>query len=338
VATRTTRDHLQAKADELAIELRSAEERLEVLQSRPSIPNGTQGPDEEPPLSHEQELAVEVSELKRDLELNIAELYRVNEQIEVYKGISQSTEERLQELVETNDQYRQETESALEEKDSKIKNLEQRIEDITSELSTSDEELSKLRDLQSESTRRLEEQKTSFEAEITRLKEQEERNAEQAQFNLEATKAQAEIATEAQQNYENELVKHAEAATTAQNLRAQNNNIRLEMVNLRTQAESAKTDLAQKGDSWSEMKHRYEQEVSDLRKRRDEASQQNSILHSQLEALTAQITTLQRDRAAIAPGESGESAGPGLESLQEVIKYLRREKEIVDVQFHLQTL
>lgn len=337
-ATKTARDHLQARVDEMTVELRSAEERLEVLQSRPVTgpPGDAQNVDESA-LSREQELAVEVSELKRDLELRMAELDRANEQVETYKSISQSSEERLQELTETNDQYRQETERILEEKDKKMAELEQRIEDITSELTTTNNELSTLRDEQSESGRRLDEQKATLETEIARLKDLAERSEEQAQFNLEASKAQAEIAQEAQQNYENELLKHAEAARALQTVRSEANQLRLEIADQRTQASSANRILAQKEESFASQKEQYERELADLRNRREEVVQQNAHLHSQLETLTRQIGDLQRDRSQLSHVETGDPATPGLDDLQEVIKYLRREKEIVDVQYHLST-
>lgn len=336
-SAKTARDHLQARVDELSVELRSAEERLEVL-TRPAEPAAQENGTEESSLTKEQELSVEISELKRDLDLKVSELERANEQVEVYKNISQSSEERLQELGETNDQYREETEAILAEKDGKIKDLQQRIDDISSELSTTNLELSKLRDEQAEAGRKLDEQKAGFETEIERLKEEADKSAEQAQFNLEASKVQAQIATEAQQNYENELVRHADAAKALHSIREEANQLKLEAVDLRTQATTIKADLEQKEASWNELKDRYEREVSDLKQRREEAMQQNTLLHNQLERLTQQISTLQRDRAALAEGENAEGptqSSVDLDESQEMIRYLRREKEIIEVQHHI---
>jgi nucleoprotein TPR len=336
-AAMTTRDHLQARVDEITIDLRSAEERVAVL-SQPATQTAEEDPSNESSLSREQELAVEVSELKRDLDQKTSELARTVEQVEVYKSIAQQAEDRLQELAETNDQYREETERDLEEKNAKVRDLEQRIEDITSELTTTNTELSKLRDEHSESGRRLDEQKNTLEAEIARVKEEAERNLEQAQYNLEASKAQGQIATEAQQNYEKELILHAEAAKTAQSHKAEVSQLKLDLVDSRTKAESATRDLAQKEESWAEMKGRFERELSDLKQRREEVVQQNTLLHNQLETLTNQISQLQKDRAATVDSEANnESPATGADNLQEVIKYLRREKEIVDVQYHLST-
>ena len=333
-STKTSRDHLQARVDELTVELRSAEERLEVYTKPPEAPLEQAG-DEESSASREQELALEVSELKRDLDLTKSELERTNEQIEVYKGISQASEERLQELAETNDQYREETEASIAEKDATTRNLEQRVRDIASELENTNSELSRLRNEQSNVDRKLEEQKATFETDIARLREQEERSSEEAKFNLEASKAQAQIAQEAQQNYETELVKHAEAAKALHTVRTDANQLRLDMVDLKTQAEGAQIDLQQKESSWGELKDRYEAELANIRQRREEATQQNTLLHGQLESLTQQIGALQRGRTATEEDNNPATSGSELERMQEVIKYLRKEKEIVDVQFHL---
>ncbi|ODH19930.1 hypothetical protein ACO22_06041 [Paracoccidioides brasiliensis] len=347
IATKSTRDHLQSRVDELSVELKSAEEKLKVLQRKPSTAVATsptaptdneQEATDESGLTREQELGVEVSELKRDLEFAKSELEHAKEQVEDYKAISQSTEERLQSLTDTNDQYQEDTNRLLEEKDSKISELERRIEEITSELSATNSELSKLREQEVESQRRFDDQKAMLESEISRLKEQDERYAAAAQYHQQDLKAQAEIAQHAQQSYENELLKHAEAAKNLQIVRAEANELKLEAVDLRTQAETAKNSLTQQEENWNEMKARFEREIMELNRRREEIVNQNTLLHQQLENITRQISSLQRDKESMPEevDESGSSAS-SLEGLQEVIKFLRREKEIVDVQYHLST-
>ncbi|BDD55673.1 hypothetical protein MPDQ_000867 [Monascus purpureus] len=345
VAAKTTRDHLQSRVDELTVELRSAEERVQVLQSRPSVsapsvetPQVTEETTEVSGLTREQELGIQVAELKRDLELAKAELEHSKEQVEDYKAISQATEERLQSVTETQEQYREETERLVEQKDKEIQDLEKRIEEISEELSTTNSELTKLRDEQGDVARRLEEQKISYEADISRIKDENERLVAAAQFHQDDLKAQAEIAQHAQQNYESELVKHAEAAKNLQAVRGEANQLKLEVVELKSRAETLKKDLSQKEESWNELRARYEGEISELQKRREEVLHQNSLLHNQLESITHQISALQKDRTTLPETEQeGETMSPNLEGLQEVIRYLRREKEIVDVQYHLST-
>ncbi|KAJ5823565.1 hypothetical protein N7447_005905 [Penicillium robsamsonii] len=345
VAAKTTRDHLQSRVDELAVELKSAEERLQVLNSRPSVSAGTtegltagEESAEGSGLSREQELSIEISELKRDLELAKGELEHAKQLAEDYQAISQASEERLESATETQEQYREETDRLVEEKNTKIQDLETRIEEISAELSASNTEMTNLREEQVEAMRRLEEQKANFESEITRLKADNERHVTAAQYHQEDLNAQAEIAKHAQQNYETELVKHAEAAKNLQVVRAESNQLKLDIAQLRTQSEGYKTDLSQKEESWAEQRATYEGELSELQKRREEVIHQNSVLHTQLENITSQISSLQRDRMNVSDDEQeGEQAAPNLEGLQEVIKFLRREKEIVEVQYHLST-
>lgn len=340
VAIKTTKDHLQSRVDELTVELKSAEERLQVLQSRPSGPSVpaetpavTQEATDGSGLTREQELSMEISELKRDLDLAKNELAHAKERVEEYQAISQSTEERMESEAETHAQYREETDALLEERNKKIQDLETRIEEISTEMSSNASELSKLRESQGEATRHLEEQKADLESQITRLKDDNERHIEAAKYHQEDLKAQAEIAQTAQQNYESELVKHADAARNLQTVRAEANQVKLEMTEMRTQAETLKKDLGQKEESWAEQKARYDTELLELQKRREEVLRQNSLLHEQVQGITAQISSLQRDRANFSEAEEQEGElAPNLERQQQLISWLRKEKEILELQ------
>ena len=339
VAVKTTRDHLQARVDELNIELRSAEERVHLLQPSSTVRNEPESrniPDEESQLTREQELALQVSELRRDLELSRAEVESAQSQIEQYKAISQASEEQLNSLNETQDVYRQETDKALDEKSAKLRDLQSRIDDLVSELSSTASELAELRTKESENGQRLEEQRLAFETELAQLKDQDERHATAAQYHQEDLKVQAEIAQQAQQNYENELVKHAEAAKALQSVRAQLNEVRVQSVELKTEAESARTALAQSEESWADSKERYERELREVKLGKENLNVQNNRLHKQLDEVTSQISSLRR-RTSVGENDDVDhaSAAPDIENLQEVIKYLRREKEIVDVQLEL---
>lgn len=341
VAVKTTRDHLQKRVDDMTVELRNVEERARLLQSS-SGPrqDSTQTAEEDSDPSKEQELGLEISELKRDLELSRKDLESAQVQVEQYKAISQSSEEQLQSINETHDLYRQEMDKAIEGSTAKVQELQLRINELTSEHSSTVSELSEVRVKDAESRRRLEEERSAFETRIAQLKDQDERHATAAQYHQEDLKAQAEIAQQAQQNYENELVKHAEAAKALQSVRSQFNELKIQMVELKTEAESARASLAQSEESWVEAKDCYERELSEVRQGKENLIAQNNLLHRQLEDVSSQISNL-RKHNSIGESENSNnaatSASPDFENLNEVIKYLRREKEIVDVQFELST-
>ena len=341
VATKTGRDHLQARVDEMTIELRSVEERLAVLQSQPSVSaNGVEN-DQPASLSIEQDLAMQVSELKRDLELTSGELANAKAQVDQYKAISQSVEEELQSLNETQDQYRQEMDGIIEEKESKIRETQDTVEALRTEITDTNSEVISLRSENSDGSRKLQEQKILLEAEIANLKDLKERSDAAAHYYQEDLKGQVEIAQKAQQDYDNELVKHAEAAKNLQKLRAEHVQLRQEIVELKVEAESARKLLVQGEESWLSTRDRYEHELSELRIRREDAIAQNKLLHQQLEAIGKQVNDLQQRRTLdLEEVEgSGGSASPAAstENWQEIVRYVRREKEIVDVQWGLST-
>ncbi len=344
VEARTTRDHLQSRLDEMSIELRSAEERVHLLQPVTSGNSKSLSGEEprlmevseDPEMSKEQELSLQISDLQRDLELKKNELENAKGQIEQYKAISQSSEEQLQSLNETQDMFRQETDKLIEEKNAKINELETRVEHMSAELASTTSELSVLRSQTSEHDRRLQEQERSHEERIARLKDQHDRHAAAAQYLQDDLRVQAEIAQQAQQNYENELVKHAEAAKALQSVREQLNELKVQAIELKTEAESSRVSLAESKELWAESRDRYEKELHDVKVGKENLQIQNDRLHQQMENLTDQISNLRKN---VSGGETDDSVGDisksDTENLQEVIKYLRREKEIVDVQLEL---
>ncbi|KAG5972102.1 hypothetical protein E4U55_000906, partial [Claviceps digitariae] len=345
VGVRTTRDHLQARVDELTVELRNAEERVGRLQPRPTPRPGLGGDVSE----RQQELETElhdlnndISDLKRDLDLANTQLENAKAQAEQYREISQSNEETLEDLRASQEQYRLEMESLIEEKDSKIKELSQRVEDMSEELSRTNTEMSQLRDSQGEVARKYEDEKSILEDELKRLKEDSARHLEATRYHQQDLRAQAEIASKAQQDYEKELVKHAEAAKLVQQLRSEYNALKSESASLRAEAESAKVTLAQSEGSWEERRQQLEQEMTELTARREDVNAQNKLLHQQLEGLTAQVAALQQSRSGGDHGGGDEAMSPvdvsdALEGLRELNSYLRREKEILEVQYDLKS-
>jgi len=336
-----TRDQLQVRVDEMTIDLRSAEQRLEVFQNRPAPnTNGRMSAavgEPTSPVTEGQELALRVTELGRDLELAKRDLTSKEEQVQQYKSISQCSEEELNSLNQSHDQYKQEMDKIIEHKEATIKELEQNVEQFRTKLLDQEAELGALRNEKEQHSQDLQAQRTKLGNELSKVREQKERSEAAAQFYQEDLRVQADIAKQAQANYENELVKHADAAKSLHNLRAELSQIKLEAVELNTARDSAHSRLSQSEESWTEAKFRYERELVEIKTRRDDVNAQNRLLHEQLENVNVQIAKIQRARSsgAMTVSSDGASTVPLTDNMQELIKYLRREKEIVDVQFEL---
>jgi nucleoprotein TPR len=344
IAAKTARDQLQVRVEELKIDLHTAEEKVNVLQPRPTPRVEVQqeaqqenGDGSELPV--EQRLALEISELKRDLEYAKTDLENTKQQVQVYRSISQASEEELASFSATADQYKEETEAIVAQKDARIKELEQRIEDLTSELTTTNSELSELRTNAESITSLLAEQKAIFESDLTRLRDDADRHAEEKKLFQEDLKAQAAIAQQAQQSYEDELVKHADAARSLQLVRKDFNDARTSISTAMAEAEAAKISLERGEESWKDQRERFEADIEELKLRRHDVDEQNKLLHKQMEAFSNELASLRQGRSA-ASASSESNAGENVSAdatgnYQEVIKYLRREKEIVDVQHEL---
>lgn len=341
VAAKTSKDHLQARVEELTIELRNAREKAERLQPRPTPRPGTT--DEQQTADEETEAQIqalidEVSDLKRDLDLANSLLTNAKTQAEQYREISQAAEEELNAHNTTQEQYREEVESALASKDAQIKELQQRVEDLSTELANSNNELSSIRDSQAEFTRKFDEEKRILESEVARLKDDGERLKERAKYHQQDLRAQADIAKKAQQDYEHELVKHAEAAQALQAIRSQHNKVKTESASLRSEAESAKHALEENKQSFAGREKQLRQEIADLKERRKDTDQQNKMLQDQLNSVTSQIASIKENRAAFmqtTDAATVSTPGSDLERFMELNMYLSREKDIIEVQYNL---
>ncbi|TKA61007.1 hypothetical protein B0A55_12731, partial [Friedmanniomyces simplex] len=336
VAAKTQRDQLQARVEEMKIDLRAAEEKNAALQPRPTprapaMQNSEQANGEgTEELPAEQRLGIEVSDLKRDLGLVRNELESARQQVEQYRSIAQSTEEELARFTETSEQYREDTDRVLAEKDARVKELEQRVEDLTSEIATTSTGMSELRGQADEASRALEEQRGGFEAELARLKDDAERYAEEKAMLQGDIKAQAEIAQQAQQSYEDELVKHAAAAQSLQAVRREYHELRTDIAGVKAEAEAARGSLERGEESWAEQRERFVRELEEARRRREDVDGQNGVLHRQMESFSAELAALRQGRNSLATAVGGGHPFPAPGE-----GFLRWEKEIVDVQYEL---
>ena len=349
----TSRDHLQLRVDELTAELKVAEEQVQALR-RGQEKRHHDGeasaeqdeldiePNHEASINREHDMSAEMSELKHELELTQTELRETKGQVEQYKAISHSSEEQLQSLNDTYEQYRHEFDQLIAEKDAKVQSLTERVEELLKDISDTGSELSGLRAELHEKAAQAQQEKVTVQLEITKLKNENERLDAAAASYQQDLRTQAEIAQQAQQNYENELLKHAEAAKSLQDLRKEHNQLRTDAVQLRSDAEGGRAALTQNESIWEETRQRYEGELREMQSRREDVSKQNDLLHNQLEAVSKEIEALRQSRSTDQSGQGdiesasdSSTANRSIGQLREVITFLRRDKEIVDVQYEM---
>lgn len=325
----TACQQLEQRVTELQAQLQSAEERAQAL--RPRQTNGTRD-DSEDSASREEELEAQVADLQRKIERKQEDLEVANGQIETFQAIAQEAEDQLRSQLETHEQYEQEMTAAQQEKDATITDLQQRVDEISSELATSNTELTELRGQHEQETLRLAQHKDALEIEIARLKDEVTDFKAEVDTQAQLVATQADIATRAQQDYEHELAKHGETMKTLRKLRDEHDQLKTEIAQFKAQAEAAQATLAQNEEHWTTTREQFESQIAEAQRNYDGAKQHNKTLLRQFDDYKAQIDALKSNRAAAGDAEDTSSNSSGL---QEINDYLRREKEILEVQLNL---
>lgn len=326
----TARQQLEQRVAELQSQLQSAEERVQSL--RPRQANSADDGNVDP-ATREEELEAQVSELQRKIERKQEDLEVANGQIETFQAIAQEAEDQLRSQLETHEQYEQEMSTSQQEKDATIADLQQRVDEISSELATSNTELTDLRGQHEQETLRLTQQKDALESEIARLKGDVSDYKAEVENQAQLVASQAEIATRAQQDYEHELAKHGETMKSLRVLRDEHNQLKTEIAQFKAQAEAAQATLAQNEEHWTSTREQFESQIAEAQRNYDGAKQHNKTLLRQFDDYKAQIEALKSSRA-LSAGEA-ENSSSDSSGLQEINDYLRREKEILEVQLNL---
>jgi nucleoprotein TPR len=340
---------LQARVNELTVELKSAEERARSLPLQPSVTASVTEPavvvqesGEGNDMTPEEELSLEVSKLKRELELTKSELDHANQLAQDYQAISQDTEERLESVTETQEQYRQETDAIIKEKDEMIQSLKTRIDEISAELVNANSEISQLKEKQSESTRHLEEREAQFESEISRLNQIIESHVAAAQCHEEDMKAQAEISDlaqrnydQAQQKYEKEFLERVAATENLQSVRHEVNELKLQIVKLEQQTEAYKKDLGEKEEIWTEHQEKLKVDLNELKTRREELQKENEHLYTLIENHKSQNLALRRRAEGSGEMLEGDQVASSTQAEEDIIASLRNRLQIVETESDL---
>ncbi|CAE6498266.1 unnamed protein product [Rhizoctonia solani] len=328
-----SRVHLQERVDGLVKEAQSLREKLAVYEGRAPgapMPEG---------LNREQQLEIELGDVRAALKIAELDLASARQHVEQFKAISEASEQALREHMETWDTFKEEHEALIARKDADIAGLEERLRGLLDDFTKTSTERNQLQ-------RDLEAQRTSFETEKRELEgaiadlSKVDGSAQAAhQSAQEDLRAQAALAQQANEKYERELLAHAEALKQINQLKSTITDLQSEVRKTTASSETATVKLQASEASWARQKETMEKEVSELTSRMTALQQQNALLHSQLEDVNTQAAKIRQTATAAAESlaidSSDSDADSKMQQLREVIAFVRKEKEIVDLQLHL---
>lgn len=158
----------------------------------------------------------------------------------------------------------------------------------------------------------------------------------------------------AEEKYEREIVAHADAIKTLERTKEQLLQAQAASRDFQTRTETAQANLLAKEMSWKSQKEVMDKQILELSTRfvacsaglsrradlNDVSAQdltaQNDLLHQHLESVSSQAARI-RQAADSSVGDADDVNGPepAASELRSVVSYLRKEKEIADLQLEI---
>ncbi|SGY80993.1 BQ5605_C009g05432 [Microbotryum silenes-dioicae] len=341
VEAETSRTHLDLRVQDLQLQVTAREEKLAIYEGRSAA---ARAGGEASSLSATEQLEIMLADVRIELEETKAKLERSVVHARELQNIADAQGGALAELQATYDAYKISVDARIAEKNGEIASLRERLHSLTTDLTDQSRQNSELH-------AQIEAERVAFEKErkvledslaAVRAHEQDARNASfQAQNDV---RQQAQRAKDAHEKYERELVAHAEDVKQLSEVKGKLEHARRQTREAQTANEVSKTNLAASEESWARQKVALDGELADVKKRCEDLTSQNALLHQHLESTTAQAASLQKSTLTGAPGadsaaveglDAAVSTASPSDELFGVITFLRREKEIVDFQLDL---
>ncbi|KAE8224720.1 hypothetical protein CF319_g2423 [Tilletia indica] len=322
---------LSTKHEELSKELQLKLEMLAVYE-RQASEDDTDG------VSKEKKLEMELAEVRGNLKALAVELEATKAHMEQYKSIAQGAEDATEQLQTTLDETKKDAAEQVAAKENEMNSIKQRMNTFIEELSKAQEEAAGLKKQLASQKAEFNSQKKELEDTLTQLTGAEEAATAREEPIRSDRDQQARLAEEAERKYQSELVAHAKDVEELHRVRDQLRTAQVESREAVRAKETAEANLTGSEASWITQREAIGREIDDLKKSIDDLKKQNALLHDALESANNQATKLRQAHADSTADnfdpDQSISAIPTTE-LGEVVRYIRKEKEIVDVQLGL---
>uniref|UniRef100_A0A3B4G672 Nucleoprotein TPR n=1 Tax=Pundamilia nyererei TaxID=303518 RepID=A0A3B4G672_9CICH len=330
-----TQNTLQQKTREL---LRSSEQQVAALKAqlasatsseatmRSPVPAASQLPSQsEQELSEVKGLLHSVEEKKSELE---EQLKSANASVEQYRSVVLTLEDSLEKEKE----LRSPLEVRLKESEEVQKQLEKKIL-----------ELEKMKQQEQEERRKavgaVEKQVCELQRSLkaSRVEQQEALERAAAAVTLEQKAVQdsllqTKLAGEAQAKYERELMLHAADVEALQELKKKFQQGAAQKMELEEELKKTTSLLQEKTAAWSTAEKKLKEDLSNQSRHCEELGKQNSLLHEQMDEIAAKSRQLQQQQQPQQLDLSFSEEGKTTEQILEILRFVRREKDIAIAQ------
>uniref|UniRef100_A0A669F8N5 Translocated promoter region, nuclear basket protein n=1 Tax=Oreochromis niloticus TaxID=8128 RepID=A0A669F8N5_ORENI len=315
-----TQNTLQQKTREL---LRSSEQQVAALKAQLASATSSEATKQE--LLEVKGLLRSVEEKKSELE---EQLKSANASVEQYRSVVLTLEDSLEKEKE----LRSPLEVRLKESEEVQKQLEKRIL-----------ELEKMKQQEQEERRKavgaVEKQVCELQRSLkaSRVEQQEALERATAAVTLEQKAVQdsllqTKLAGEAQAKYERELMLHAADVEALQELKKKFQQGTAQKMELEEELKKTTSLLQEKTATWSIAEKKLKEDLSNQSRRCEELGKQNSLLHEQMDEIAAKSRQVQQQQQPQQLDLSFSEEGKTTEQILEILRFVRREKDIAIAQ------
>ncbi|CAL1544987.1 unnamed protein product [Lymnaea stagnalis] len=342
---------LQARADNAVLELETVKQELSTCEAKLAaaeikLENLSKNDDDASATVESRMESEALKDLKNQLGQQNLLIKSLRQQVEAakkhanqYKTIADSVEQNLKEQAKVSQELQESCEKKVREVQTEKNNLAKRLELLEKDHEAALAENVRLANESASLHGDLRKQLSSLQHELEDALNQKQAaiaNCEAAQEDL---KRQADIASQAQDNYQRELMLHAADVEALNVVKKQLEDIQEHLQQTQEETISYEKQLTESKTSWAEQERILKGELFILETRCDELTKQNTVLHEQMARLSSQIISMQqaarRDSNQGLDTSFSDEQGKTSEQLLEVIRYLRREKDIAETKLQV---
>ncbi|XP_054690099.1 nucleoprotein TPR isoform X3 [Grus americana] len=255
--------------------------------------------------------------------------------VEQYRAMVLSLEESLNKEKQVTEEVRATVEARLKESSEYQAQLEKKLMESEKEKQELQEEKRKAVESMEQQLSELKKSLSTVQSEVQEALQRASTALNNEQQARRDCQEQAKMASEAQNKYERELMLHAADVEALQAIKeqvAKNTAVRQQ---LEEAARKAESELLECRASWEERERMIKDEASKLASRCEDLEKQNRLLHEQLESLSDKMVTSMKEAMPTAVNVSLNEEGKSQEQILEILRFIRREKEIAETRFEV---